>query len=199
MNRKSTSPIPEPILQLQRQLDQFSQYPAAADEAAGVAVGCGRTGPATRCVFRRAPAPAGLYGAEEAARRNAKRPTEGDQACIRGTDHAASGGAGGVRHRVRVLAWRQDAHPVEGIGAARLAARSLRRATLSGLIDSGVPSARGGRCGARATFLATEQNMAVWEIDRRLITQNLASIESIADDTKQLIYRGQSHTHGNGL
>jgi hypothetical protein len=28
---KSTSPIPEPIVQLQRQLDQFRSTPAAAD------------------------------------------------------------------------------------------------------------------------------------------------------------------------
>src|ERR1035441_4127549 len=48
-----------------------SQHPAAAEEAAGVAVAsCGRTSPGTRCVFRRAPATAGLYGAKETARRS---------------------------------------------------------------------------------------------------------------------------------
>ena len=33
-----------------------------------------------------------------------------------------------------------------------------------------------------------------WEIDRRLIIQNLASIRSIADDPKQLILRGADFT-----
>ncbi len=39
-----------------------------------------------------------------------------------------------------------------------------------------------------------EQNMAAWEIDRRLIIQNLASIRSIADDPKQLILQGGDFT-----
>ncbi len=43
MNRKITPAIPEAIVQLQRQLDQVSQYSAAADEAAGVTVD-GRSG-----------------------------------------------------------------------------------------------------------------------------------------------------------
>jgi hypothetical protein len=36
MNRKSAPAIPEAILQLQRQLNQFRSIPSAPDEAAGV-------------------------------------------------------------------------------------------------------------------------------------------------------------------
>jgi hypothetical protein len=49
---------------------------------------CGRTGPAARCLFRRAPAAAGLYGTEEAARRSFNPPTESNQAGIRRVDRA---------------------------------------------------------------------------------------------------------------
>ena len=52
MNRKST-PIPEPIAQLQRQLDQFRSTQPTTDEAARVAMASGGgTGPATRRVSR---------------------------------------------------------------------------------------------------------------------------------------------------
>src|ERR1700683_590028 len=96
MNRKNASPIPEPIVQLQRQLDQFrstqqrrTKFPEAlwqaagevgrqhrgpsgaaarAAECGGVAVaGGGGVGTATRSPFGRAAAAAGLYGAEETA------------------------------------------------------------------------------------------------------------------------------------
>src|SRR5277367_6700450 len=104
-----------------------SQYPAAADEVAGVAVaGGGRTGPATRSLFRRAAAAAGLYGAEETAGRTSQSPAKGTQGGIRRTDRATSGDTGGVRHRVRIFARSKDAHPVEGdcaTGLGRPAAR----------------------------------------------------------------------------
>ena len=73
MNRKSTSPIPEPIVQLQRQLDQFrstqpqrtklpeSLWQAAVELARQHGVYSGR-----------AAAAAGLYGTEEAARRSSE-------------------------------------------------------------------------------------------------------------------------------
>src|ERR1017187_9908203 len=98
-----------------------SQHPAAAEEAAGVAVAsCGRTSPGTRCVFRRAHATAGLYGAKETARRSFPSPTEGNQAGIRRADRAAWSDAARVRHRVRVFERRQGAHPVESCRTARL-------------------------------------------------------------------------------
>ena len=51
--------------------------------------GCSRIGPATRCVSRRASAPAGLHGAEEAARGSSNPPAEkSNQAGIRGADRA---------------------------------------------------------------------------------------------------------------
>ena len=59
-NRATTTPI-----------GSVSKHPAGADEAAGIAVASrGRTGPATRRVFRRASSTAGLYEAEETARRS---------------------------------------------------------------------------------------------------------------------------------
>src|SRR5437870_1245434 len=73
-------------------------HPATADEATGVAVaGCGGTGPATRCVFRRAPVRTGLCQAEETAWRSSTPPTESKQAGIRRTDRATSG-ENRVRH-----------------------------------------------------------------------------------------------------
>jgi len=45
VNRKSTPPIPESIVQLRRQLDQFRSTPTATDEAAGATVASsGRVG-----------------------------------------------------------------------------------------------------------------------------------------------------------
>ena len=74
MNRKST-PIPEPIAQLQRQLDQFRSTQRRADKAAGALMaGGGRTGPATRCVSGRPPVAVGLYGAEETTRVDSLQP-----------------------------------------------------------------------------------------------------------------------------
>jgi len=85
MNRESR-PIPEPVAQLQRQLEQFSKRPAGRDQAAGIAVaGCGRTGPTTWCVSRRPSATAGLYPAKGTPRRLSDCPAAGSQAGIRGT------------------------------------------------------------------------------------------------------------------
>src|SRR6202044_1475167 len=99
------------------------------DEVAGVAMaGGGRTGPTTRSLFRRAAASAGLYGAEETAGGNLQPPTKDTQGGIRRTDHATSGNAGGVHHRVRVLARSEDAHPVEGFRATGLGKPAARLA-----------------------------------------------------------------------
>ncbi len=62
MDRKVTPPIPEPIAQLQRQLEQFrSTQPPRTKLPDSVWPGCSRPGPATRRVSRRAPAEAGLH------------------------------------------------------------------------------------------------------------------------------------------
>jgi hypothetical protein len=53
---------------------------------------------------------------------------ERHQTGIRRTDRTPVGNAGGVRHRVRVLERRQDAHPVEGGRAARLGKPAARLA-----------------------------------------------------------------------
>jgi hypothetical protein len=49
----------------------------------------------------REPAPAGLYGAEETARGSSQPTTKGTKAGIRRAGRAASGGTGGLHHRVR--------------------------------------------------------------------------------------------------
>jgi hypothetical protein len=93
MNRTSSSPIPKPIVQLQRQLDQFrsnrqrrTKLPESLWQAAVEL-------PDNTVLFRHAPATAGLYGAGETARRSSRPPTKGTL--------AASGDSGGLHHRVR--------------------------------------------------------------------------------------------------
>ena len=121
MNRKSTPPIPEAIMQLQRQLDQFRS-----------------TQP------RRTKLPESLWqAAVELARQHGIYPVahplrldytglkkrlggipvlrrKATQAGIRRTDRAACDVAGGVRDRVRMPRVEQNARPMEGIDAARL-------------------------------------------------------------------------------
>jgi transposase len=76
--------------------------------------GCGGAGPPTWCVFSRSSATAGLCGAEKEARRSSGSPKEGRQASICRTCRCASG-HGGLRDRVRVFRWEQDAYSMEGI------------------------------------------------------------------------------------
>ena len=55
-----------------------TQHPTAGKEATGLDMAnCGRTGPGARCVFGRTPVTAGLYGAEETARRSFPSSTKG--------------------------------------------------------------------------------------------------------------------------
>ena len=66
VNRKSTLPIPEPILQLQRQLEQFRSSRPKTDKTAAVALAGGsRASPATCGVPRRASPAAGLYAPKQ--------------------------------------------------------------------------------------------------------------------------------------
>ena len=91
------------------------------EETAGFGVASrSRTGPGTRCVFRRAPVTAGLYGAEETAGGSFPSPTKSTQAGVRRTDRATFSDAARVLDRVRVVARRQGAHSVESCGTARL-------------------------------------------------------------------------------
>jgi hypothetical protein len=67
----STAVIPEPIAQLQRQLDQIrNTQPREKKLPDSVWQAAVEHRPGTRCVFRRAPVTAGLYRAEETAWRS---------------------------------------------------------------------------------------------------------------------------------
>ena len=120
LNDKSNKPIPEPIVQLQRQLDQFRSshaHRARIPEA----------------LWRAAVELAGQHGLNAVAhplrldymglkRRLGRRDRDPrkenvSNAGIRGTGCALCGGRSGVRDRVRVSEWRQDAHSVEGLRA----------------------------------------------------------------------------------
>jgi len=96
--------------------------------------GCGRTGPAAWFVFGSSPAAVGLFAAEETAWRSPESSEEGNQAGIRRTDHFISSSGIGVRGRVRVFAWWQDADSVEGIGCAGLGKPSSRLAGSGAMI-----------------------------------------------------------------
>ena len=90
--------------------------------------GCGRVSPTAWHTSRRAPIAAGLHGTEEAARRSSRAPTQGKQADICRTDRATCRTVGGVCDRFRMSQWPQNAHPVEGVGAARLGKFAARLA-----------------------------------------------------------------------
>ena len=96
---------------------------------------CGRPSPATRSVLRRAPATAGLHGAEETARWSSKLATEGNEAGVRGVDRAGSDGARGICRRAGILWREQDAHPVEDHRFARLGEPSTRLARYRKMIQ----------------------------------------------------------------
>jgi hypothetical protein len=73
VNRKSTLPIPEAIVQLQRQLDQFrSTQPRRTKLPESLWQAAVELARQYGDISRRAPAAAGLYGAEEAARRSSQ-------------------------------------------------------------------------------------------------------------------------------
>jgi hypothetical protein len=120
MNRKST-PIPEAIPLLQRQLDQFRSTQPRRTKLPESFMACrSRPGPATRCVFRRAPTTTGLSGAEETARRSLPTPAESNQAGICRVGRAGPRTTRRMCDRVGVLWWEQDANPVEDHRSARL-------------------------------------------------------------------------------
>jgi hypothetical protein len=89
VNRKSKSPIPEPIAQLERQLDQFRSTRA-----------------------RRTKLPESLWQAEETARRNSQTQTEGGQAGRRRVDLSA-----GQDHGTRQAIQQLRAQPLDQRGS----------------------------------------------------------------------------------
>ena len=117
----STAVIPEPIAQLQRQLEQIrSTQPRVKrlpDSLWQAAVELARE----HGVYSVAhPSAAGLYGVEETARRSFPAPRESTQADIRRTDGDTFSDAGRVLDRVRVVARGQGAYSVESCRIARL-------------------------------------------------------------------------------
>src|SRR5260370_13856251 len=117
----STAVIPEPIAQLQRQLDEFrSTQPGRRklpESLWQAAVELARE----HGVYSVAhPLRLDYIGAEETAGRSSSTSTKGEQSGIRRTDCAAGRDAERVRHRVRVHARRQGTHPVESFRSARL-------------------------------------------------------------------------------
>ena len=100
MNRKSTPPIPEAIVQLQRQLDQFrstqpqrTKLPEPLWQAAVELARQHGIYPVAQ------PLRLDYMGLEETARRSFHSPTQGKQADIRRTDRATCGAVGRVCHR----------------------------------------------------------------------------------------------------
>ena len=103
MNRKSTPHIPEPIVQLQRELDQFrstrprrtklpeSLWQAAVELARQYGV-----------YSVAQPLRLDYMGLKKRLGGAPSRSTEGSQTGLRGTDRASSGDVGRMRHRVRV-------------------------------------------------------------------------------------------------
>jgi len=78
VNRKSAQPVPEPIAQLQRQLDQFrSSQPQRTKLPESLCRRLWNWPGNTACIQSRTRS-AGLHGTEEAARRSASRSPEGD-------------------------------------------------------------------------------------------------------------------------
>ena len=121
MNRKSTPPIPEPIAQLQRQLDQFrstqprrTKLPESLWQAAVELARQHGVYPVAH------PLRLDYMGLKKRLGGVPRRPAEGNQAGIRRADRAGPRAAGRMRDRVRVLGREQDANPVEGRRSARL-------------------------------------------------------------------------------
>ena len=129
MSGKAKPPIPEPIVQLQRQLDQFrstrprrTKLPESLWQAA---VELARQ----HGVYSVAhPLRLDYMGLKKRLGEPFQPPAKDTQGGIRRTDHATSGNAGGVRHRVRVLGRSEDAHPVEGVHATGLGQPAARLA-----------------------------------------------------------------------
>ncbi len=116
----STTVIPEPIAQLQRQLDQFrSTQPRGRrlpDSMWQAAVELARE----HGVYSVAHPLRLDYTGLNTARRSFPSPTKSTQAGIRRTDRATFSDAARVFDRVRVVARRQGAHSVESCRTARL-------------------------------------------------------------------------------
>ena len=112
MRHKSSSSIPEPIVQLQHELEAIPRQPCASDQAAGVALAFGGgIGAAARPVFGCPSAAAGLCAVEETCGRSCAHWKRSYESTKEG-----SGVGIGVRDRVRVCAWWQNAHSVDGRG-----------------------------------------------------------------------------------
>jgi len=101
VNRKITPPIPEAIVQLQRQLDQFrstqprrTKLPESLWQAAVELARQHGIYPVAH------PLRLGYMGLKKWLGGSPRRPAQGKQAGIRRTDYAACDTAGGVRHRV---------------------------------------------------------------------------------------------------
>jgi transposase len=121
VNRKSALPIPEAILQLQRQLEQFrstrpkrTKLPEPLWQAAVELArqhGVYPVAHPLRLDYMQLKKRLG-----GPATRHRKAPKPG----IRRVGRGPLGTVGGLRHRVRVLRRREDAHPVEGSCTTRL-------------------------------------------------------------------------------
>ena len=159
MNRKST-PIPEPIAQLQRQLDQFrstqrrrTKLPESLWQAAVELARQHGVYPVAH------PLRLDYMGLKKRLGGVTKPPTEGNQAGIRRTDRSA------IRRRWRSasssssLARQQDAHPVEGSRATGLDEPAARLAGSGRMIQITRADARAGgdRAGRR-----TERALIRW-------------------------------------
>ena len=80
MNRKSTATIPEAIVQLQRQFDQFhSTQPVRTKLPEPLWQAAVELARGAWHIFGRTPAAAGLGRVEETARRNSYHPAEANQ------------------------------------------------------------------------------------------------------------------------
>ena len=115
-------PIPEPIVQLQRQLDQFrSAQPHRTKIPESAVAGSSGVGASAWSVCSGSSAAVGLCGAEASSRRSFEVEEKKKVASPGFVELIAAHPATcGVRDRVRVQERGQDAHSVEGIDCARL-------------------------------------------------------------------------------
>ena len=87
---------------------------------------CG-TGPPAWFVSSFSPAALGLYAVEETAGWSCESAEEGSLTGVCRVDRVSSGDDAGVRDRVRVFSWKQDAHSVERLRCAGLDKPSMRK------------------------------------------------------------------------
>jgi hypothetical protein len=131
VSQKSTPSIPEAIVQLKRQLDQFRntqpQRTKPPEPLWQAPVELARQ----RGIYPVAhPLRLDYMGLKRRARRSSNPPTQANQADIRRTDRATGGAVGRVCHRFGMPQWAQNAHAdaVEGFGATRLGKFAARLA-----------------------------------------------------------------------